>query len=683
MSYSGNNTPSSSPRFWSTDTLPENRENLPPPENISTQPDNLPDENRGVLVQPSPGFAVRLIKPKTKLQLSRDVRRELRNTDTPSILQPVQEALEEENTSSPRIRPINIISISSSKYFDSPSSFNQSAGAPLPNIPISHPISLASRMEASENETPAAHVPFPDPPESIMEFSNEETDLPENIGTFLLESCLTQSWTSVDNQLKILDKAFRFDGKREAIVNAVNTTSEETGYTPLMLCVKESRLHEVTILTKLGANVNAVSKAGETVLTIATEHAKDDVVQLLVNIGADATVPEEATGRLALHIACSRKVASWPIVQILLPVSGEEGRLALDKDGFMPIWRAAEAGNPHVVKELLMALAPQQLSYQNKLQNGDSVMHYVLRQNNSELLRILIEAGGPVDIQNDDGQTLLHIATHTHNDSVLGLLHDYKANPEIADRYQRTALHLAVENGVTNVVETLTEKFKGSIMARTQDGSTLAHLAALTGHPDATIALLKRGVPLNMPNKSGALALHAAARTGHVRVTGILIENGSPVDAKTNENYTALHLAVEYGKPQVTEALLGYGASVDVKGGAAGETPLHIAARVPNGELCAEMLIKSGADVNNTMENGETAMHVAARFGALRMVQILLLEEANPLATSASGETALHVAVRACNYFVVKELIEHVANKQSRNDATNMVNAQNLVSGSN
>ena len=136
---------------------------------------------------------------------------------------------------------------------------------------------------------------------------------------------------------------------------------------------------------------------------------------------------------------------------------------------------------------------------------------------------------------------------------------------------------------------------------------------------------------------------------------------------------------MEYGKFQVTEALLGYGASVDVKGGAAGETPLHIAARVPNGELCAEMLIKSGADVNNTMENGETAMHVAARFGALRMVQILLLEEASPLATSKSGETALHVAVRACNYFVVKELIEHVANRNSRNDATAMVNSQNFV----
>lgn len=32
------------------------------------------------------------------------------------------------------------------------------------------------------------------------------------------------------------------------------------------------------------------------------------------------------------------------------------------------------------------------------------------------------------------------------------------------------------------------------------------------------------------------------------------------------------------------------------------ETPLHIAARTKEGEKCAEMLLKSGADVNATKE---------------------------------------------------------------------------------
>ena len=32
------------------------------------------------------------------------------------------------------------------------------------------------------------------------------------------------------------------------------------------------------------------------------------------------------------------------------------------------------------------------------------------------------------------------------------------------------------------------------------------------------------------------------------------------------------------------------------------ETPLHIAAKIKEGEKCAEMLVKSGADVNATKE---------------------------------------------------------------------------------
>ena len=33
-----------------------------------------------------------------------------------------------------------------------------------------------------------------------------------------------------------------------------------------------------------------------------------------------------------------------------------------------------------------------------------------------------------------------------------------------------------------------------------------------------------------------------------------------------------------------------------------GETPLHIAARVDDGEKCAEMLLKSGADCNASQQ---------------------------------------------------------------------------------
>lgn len=65
----------------------------------------------------------------------------------------------------------------------------------------------------------------------------------------------------------------------------------------------------------------------------------------------------------------------------------------------------------------------------------------------------------------------------------------------------KTPLHVAAENGHTNVVEILVDKFKASITARTIDGDTLMHIAAMSGHAQTALAFLKRGVPLHMPNK--------------------------------------------------------------------------------------------------------------------------------------------------------------------------------------
>lgn len=92
------------------------------------------------------------------------------------------------------------------------------------------------------------------------------------------------------------------------------------------------------------------------------------------------------------------------------------------------------------------------------------------------------------------------------------------------------------------------------------------------------------------------------------------------------DNYTPLHIAVESAKPNVVETLLGYGADVHVRGGRLRETPLHIAARVRDGDRCALMLLKSGAGANQTTDDGQTPVHVAASHGNLTSL-LLLLED--------------------------------------------------------
>lgn len=79
------------------------------------------------------------------------------------------------------------------------------------------------------------------------------------------------------------------------------------------------------------------------------------------------------------------------------------------------------------------------------------------------------------------------------------------------------------------------------------------------------------------------------------------------------------------------------------------------------------------------MANGETAMHAAARAGALKMVQLLLKEGADARVCSSSGETALHLAVRSGNFALASEILRHLAGKYSQNEAITTVNGQNEV----
>lgn len=88
---------------------------------------------------------------------------------------------------------------------------------------------------------------------------------------------------------------------------------------------------------------------------------------------------------------------------------------------------------------------------------------------------------------------------------------------------------------------------------------------------------------------------------------------------------------MESAKPAVVETLLGFGADVHVRGGELHETPLHIAARVKDGDRCALMLLKSGAGPNLTTDEFLTPVHVAARHGNLTTLMQLLEDGGDPL----------------------------------------------------
>ncbi|CAM9425723.1 unnamed protein product [Lampetra fluviatilis] len=488
----------------------------------------------------------------------------------------------------------------------------------------------------------------------------------QSSGNRVLHLASRGEWSAVEQALRGMDRG----------ATELGHVDEDSGLTPFMIAVKDNKITVVDRLLDLGVNLGDRSKDGRTALHIAAFHSKEELVKLLLTRKADPNIPGGPKEQLPLHVAAARPTGALSTVLLLLKASGKDARFVPDKEGSIALFPAIEAGNVAVCRELLSTGAEQQL-HAHRTDNGDTALHLASKKKDLELARLLIESGANIDVQNGEGQTPLHIAAGEGDEVLLKFFHQVKANPNIVDKCDRSPLHIAAERGHTAVVDILIEKFKSNVFARTKDGNTLIHIAAMCGHPDTALMFLKKGVPLLMPNKAGAVCLHAAAARGHVTVVKALLLKGALVDALTRDKRTALHIAVQNCKPPVVQMLLGFGAQVHLKGGKAQETPLHIAAQVKEGEKVADMLLKSGADVNAEQENGETPMHIAARHGHLNVMQLLIREGGDLLWRSKEGNNALHIAVRNCHLHVVTKILNHLANEKSHAEAVACVHQEN------
>lgn len=121
-------------------------------------------------------------------------------------------------------------------------------------------------------------------------------------------------------------------------------------------------------------------------------------------------------------------------------------------------------------------------------------------------------------------------------------------------------------------------------------------------HPEEILRLLELGADINVRNYKGKTALHCAAKAGFLSVIDLLIEKGATIDAPDNNGETALFEAIRStikdGEKQraAIEALLFKGANPNLKNGK-GLKPLQVAQRMRRADAgkIVELLRSSGA----------------------------------------------------------------------------------------
>jgi len=176
----------------------------------------------------------------------------------------------------------------------------------------------------------------------------------------------TQSYSNLHFHACVGSKTSVFESSSFGELNK----QDHQGNTPLMWAVSEGNDDIVQLLVEQGANVNAQNFSGETALFVAATRGFDTIAQTLLENGAN--------------------------VQIT------------NIDGVSPLHMAAANGNLST-----MALLVRYGAFVNSQDdNGDSPLHFAVRENQSRLVEMLVShCNADVDIVNDDQETPLELAS--------------------------------------------------------------------------------------------------------------------------------------------------------------------------------------------------------------------------------------------------------------------------------
>lgn len=186
------------------------------------------------------------------------------------------------------------------------------------------------------------------------------------------------------------------------------------------------------------------------------------------------------------------------------------------------------------------------------------------------------------------------------------------------------------DEGVANDIDIIAEFPLCRVNLQNNHGISAIHVAAMHGLPKMLNGLLALGADPEITDENNFTPLHYAAAKGHQNTLLLLMHAGADVTAVTNDKNTALHLCCLNGHLNCVKALLYYSDHMKVK-----------------------------IDRNAQNRMGDTAIHMATKWGFRNIVEVLLEYGVKIDLENRIGDTALdcahnsHIAAMLQNVFVV------------------------------
>jgi ankyrin repeat protein len=380
-----------------------------------------------------------------------------------------------------------------------------------------------------------------------------------------------------------------------------------------------------------GGDINAQREnaTGTTLLIEAASAGKAELVGILVSKGARVE-QADSIGDTALHICARHDV---PNVLSILSRHVKEHSINIDilnKDDYTPLQLAISNGNIGTMRVLLEAGARSDFVGAKRC----SVLFQAVGLQSLKAVEALLTSNLPPGLTSTDLVNIsanydcmpLMVAAQKCNAYLVRFLLAHGAIIEAADSQSMTALHHVCigrdqdQNNTENQLETLRALLDAGARRDVQckGGRTTIHIAVMRYSYEVVRILLTYNLPdgltsktlVNIADDSGVTPLMWAARQNDPDFITLLLGYSADINAQSKNGKTALWYAAGL-KPQATQELLQSGANPNLEN-SDGVTPLMLAAKYGN-LTSVNLLLSAGAEVNSVDRCGNTSLHYACK----------------------------------------------------------------------
>ncbi|OQE44088.1 hypothetical protein PENCOP_c002G00032 [Penicillium coprophilum] len=443
-------------------------------------------------------------------------------------------------------------------------------------------------------------------------------------------------------------------------------SSETEGVTPLILSAGLGRHAMVCMLLERGADEEATTTSGGSpafflaidggylkILELFFSRKKEFVLATTNNWKQNALMRATLFKRL-------------PIVEFLLENSADTTKK--DEDGDSAFTMACFAGYLPIVKKLI-ASGIEVL--EEKDGHGRTGVLCAAWSDHFELVQYLLgEKARKVDDQDQSGATVLHVASFRGNVRMINyILQKSSGVLEISTYFGQTPLLIAAEEDQAEAARAL---IQGGANIRHQDanGDTALHIASKNGSAELARILIeyRKDASLEIRNEPTETPFLTAAENKHYEIAALLIDAGADINARHLDGRTALNLAVENGDLRLVEALIRKQKDLSGFQNDSKDKALSAAAEKGNSEIF-DILLEAGGNLESRSDDGQTALHFAARSGNCGIINSIL-DRKKPLVDEMDNfkKTPLLIAAENGRHDALTTLLESGANVETQDD---------------